>query len=102
MRISDWSSDVCSSDLHTDVVPIDNQDWTRDPWLVSEHGGRLYGRGTSDMKSFIAVALAHAPRFLENDLATPVHLCFSYDEEVGCKGVPHLLDRKSTRLNSSN
>src|SRR3546814_4569579 len=44
------------------------------------------------MKSFIAVALAHAPRFLENDLATPVHLCFSYDEEVGCKGVPHLLE----------
>src|SRR3546814_18754527 len=43
------------------------------------------------MKSFIAVALAHAPRFLENDLETPVHLCFSYDEEVGCKGVPHLL-----------
>ena len=77
---------------HTDVVPIDHQDWTRDPWLVSEHGGRLYGRGTCDMKSFIAVALAHAPRFLESGLATPVHLCFSYDEEVGCKGVPHLLE----------
>jgi acetylornithine deacetylase len=77
---------------HTDVVPIDDQDWTRDPWVVSEHGGRLYGRGTCDMKSFIAVALAHAPRFLESDLATPVHLCFSYDEEVGCKGVPHLLE----------
>ena len=77
---------------HTDVVPIDHQDWTRDPWRVSEHGGRLYGRGTSDMKSFIAVALAHAPRFLESGLATPVHLCLSYDEEVGCKGVPHLLE----------
>jgi acetylornithine deacetylase len=77
---------------HTDVVPIDHQDWTRDPWLVSEHGGRLYGRGTCDMKSFIAVALAHAPRFLESGLATPVHLCLSYDEEVGCKGVPHLLE----------
>jgi len=77
---------------HTDVVPIDNQDWTRDPWRVSEHQGRLYGRGTCDMKSFIAVALAHAPRFLEAGLATPIHLCFSYDEEVGCKGVPHLLE----------
>ena len=77
---------------HTDVVPIDNQDWTRDPWLVSEHDGRLYGRGTCDMKSFVAVALAHAPRFLAAGLGTPVHLCFSYDEEVGCKGVPSLLD----------
>ncbi len=77
---------------HTDVVPIDNQDWTRDPWQVSEGDGRLFGRGTCDMKSFIAVALAHAPRFLEAGLQTPVHLCFSYDEEVGCKGVPSLLD----------
>ena len=76
---------------HTDVVPIDSQDWTRDPWSVSELDGRLYGRGTCDMKSFIAVALAHAPRFLAAGLATPVHLCFSYDEEVGCKGVPDLL-----------
>ncbi|MEO3429240.1 acetylornithine deacetylase [Pelagibius sp. CAU 1746] len=77
---------------HTDVVPIDDQDWTRDPWRVSEGDGRLFGRGTCDMKSFIAVALAHAPRFLEAGLQTPVHLCFSYDEEVGCKGVPSLLD----------
>lgn len=77
---------------HTDVVPIDNQDWTRDPWQVSQGDGRLFGRGTCDMKSFIAVALAHTPRFLEAGLQTPVHLCFSYDEEVGCKGVPSLLD----------
>ncbi len=82
---------------HTDVVPIDGQDWQHDPWQVSEHGGRLYGRGTCDMKSFIAVALAHAPRFLEAGLATPVHLCLSYDEEVGCKGVPALLDFLATR-----
>ncbi len=77
---------------HTDVVPIDNQDWTRDPWNLSAAEGRLYGRGTCDMKSFIAVALAHAPRFLAAGLKTPVHLCFSYDEEVGCKGVPRLLE----------
>ncbi|GAB4391259.1 MAG: acetylornithine deacetylase [Kiloniellaceae bacterium] len=82
---------------HTDVVPIDNQDWSRDPWQVSEHDGRLYGRGTSDMKTFIAVALAHAPRFLEGELRTPIHLCFSYDEEVGCKGVPRLLEFLAAR-----
>ncbi len=76
---------------HTDVVPIDDQDWTCDPWRVSERRGRLYGRGSCDMKSFIAVALAHAPRFLEGGLETPIHLCFSYDEEVGCQGVPRLL-----------
>ena len=77
---------------HTDVVPIDDQDWSRDPWAVSEDGGRLYGRGTCDMKSFVAVALAHAPRFLEGNLGTPIHLCFSYDEEIGCQGVPRLLN----------
>ncbi len=76
---------------HTDVVPIDDQDWQRDPWKISEADGRLYGRGTCDMKSFVAVALAHAPRFLSGELETPVHLCFSYDEEVGCRGVPDLL-----------
>ena len=82
---------------HTDVVPIDNQDWTRDPWKVSEHDGRLFGRGTCDMKSFVAVALAHAPRFLEAGLTTPVHLCLSYDEEVGCKGVRPLLEFLASR-----
>jgi len=76
---------------HTDVVPIDSQDWTRDPWDVSEADGRLYGRGTCDMKSFIAVTLAQVPRFLSGELKTPIHLCFSYDEEIGCKGVPSLL-----------
>lgn len=76
---------------HTDVVPIDGQAWTRDPWLVSEEDGKLFGRGTCDMKSFIAVCLAYAPRFLEQAKATPVHFCFSYDEEVGCLGVRPLL-----------
>ncbi|WP_366556103.1 acetylornithine deacetylase [Aquibaculum sediminis] len=76
---------------HTDVVPIDGQTWTRDPWLVSEEDGKLFGRGTCDMKSFIAVCLAYAPRFLERAKATPVHFCFSYDEEVGCLGVRPLL-----------
>lgn len=76
---------------HTDVVPIDGQNWSSDPWRVTERDGRLYGRGTCDMKSFIAVALAYAPRFLAADLQMPVHLCLSYDEEIGCQGVPRML-----------
>lgn len=82
---------------HTDVVPIDGQEWDTDPWTVTEKGGKLYGRGTCDMKSFVAVALAHAPRFLEAGLKTPIHLCFSYDEEVGCLGVRPMLKRLAAR-----
>ncbi len=76
---------------HSDVVPVDGQDWSSDPWTLTERDGRLYGRGTCDMKSFIAVALAHAPKFLERRLVLPIHLCLSYDEEIGCQGVPRLL-----------
>ncbi|MDJ0949804.1 MAG: acetylornithine deacetylase [Alphaproteobacteria bacterium] len=72
---------------HTDVVPVDGQDWHSDPFAVMEQDGRLYGRGTADMKSFIAVALAAVPEFLSRPLTTPVHFAFSYDEEVGCLGV---------------
>ncbi|MFQ5776016.1 MAG: acetylornithine deacetylase, partial [Kiloniellaceae bacterium] len=72
--------------------PVDGQDWSSDPWTAAERNGRLYGRGACDMKGFIAVALAYAPRFLERDLALPIHLCLSYDEEVGCQGVPRLLE----------
>lgn len=76
---------------HTDVVPVDGQDWATDPFTLTEHDGRLYGRGTSDMKSFIACALALAPAFVRQGLKTPLHLAFSYDEEVGCLGVRDLL-----------
>ena len=76
---------------HTDVVPVDGQDWSSDPWRVTERDGRLYGRGSCDMKSFIAVALTFAPKFLERDLALPIHYCLSFDEEVGCQGVPRML-----------
>jgi len=82
---------------HSDVVPVDGQDWASDPWRVAERDGRLYGRGACDMKSFLAVALAHAPRFLERGLATPLHLCISYDEEIGCVGVRGLLDFLASR-----
>ncbi|MCP5150143.1 MAG: acetylornithine deacetylase [Ectothiorhodospiraceae bacterium] len=85
---------------HTDVVPIDGQDWSSDPFSVVERDGLLFGRGTSDMKSFIAVALALAPEFLARPIETPLHLCLSYDEEVGCLGVHglmHLLESKAVR-----
>ena len=77
---------------HTDVVPVEGQPWDSDPFEVREEDGRLYGRGTSDMKSFIAVCLALAPEFLARKIATPLHMVFSYDEEVGCLGVRGLID----------
>jgi acetylornithine deacetylase len=77
---------------HTDVVPVDGQPWDTDPFQVVEKDGRLYGRGTSDMKSFIAVALAFAPEMKAAPLKEPIHFAFSYDEEVGCLGVHGLID----------
>ncbi|HWE45848.1 MAG TPA: acetylornithine deacetylase [Caulobacteraceae bacterium] len=77
---------------HTDVVPVDGQPWTSDPWTLTDKGdGRLYGRGACDMKAFIALALAAAPLFAEADLKRPVHFAFTYDEEIGCLGAPHLI-----------
>jgi acetylornithine deacetylase len=77
---------------HTDVVPVDGQPWDTDPFKLTERDGKLYGRGTSDMKSFLAVVLTLVPEFLRRGLETPIHLAFSYDEEVGCLGVRRLLD----------
>ncbi len=76
---------------HTDVVPVDGQDWSSDPWALTERDGRLYGRGTCDMKGFSALALAAAPLMIERGLKRPVHLALSYDEEVGCLGAPDLI-----------
>ncbi len=76
---------------HTDVVPVDGQPWTSDPWVLTRKGERLYGRGTCDMKGFLALALAAAPDFAATGLRRPVHLAFSYDEEVGCLGAPDLI-----------
>lgn len=84
---------------HTDVVPVDGQAWTSDPWTLTERGGRLYGRGTCDMKGFLALALAMAPRFAEpGRLRRPVHLAFSYDEEVGCVGAPAMIEEIARHL----
>ncbi|HEY4029007.1 MAG TPA: acetylornithine deacetylase [Caulobacteraceae bacterium] len=76
---------------HTDVVPVDGQPWTSDPFTLTPRGGRLYGRGTCDMKGFLALALAAAPELARAPLARPVHLAFSYDEEVGCLGAPSMI-----------
>ena len=76
---------------HTDVVPVDGQAWASNPFELSERDGRLYGRGTCDMKGFIAVALALVPQFKAANLKTPIHLALSCDEEVGCKGVRPLV-----------
>ena len=78
---------------HSDVVPVTGQRWTGDPFTLTERDGRLYGRGTADMKGFIAVALAMVPEFRARPLAVPIHLAFSHDEEVGCLGAPRLLER---------
>ncbi|ORC47632.1 acetylornithine deacetylase [Burkholderia sp. A27] len=76
---------------HTDVVPVEGQAWTVDAFRLTERDGRLYGRGTADMKGFIASVLAAVPGFVERALKLPVHLAFSYDEEVGCLGVRPML-----------
>lgn len=76
---------------HTDVVPAGGQAWESDPFTLTARGGRLYGRGTADMKGFLACALAAAPDFLRRDLKTPIHFVFSYDEEIGCIGVRPLI-----------
>jgi acetylornithine deacetylase len=76
---------------HMDVVPIEGQAWTSDPFRLTQTDGRLVGRGTTDMKGFLACVLAMAPDFAAMDLARPVHVAFSYDEEIGCRGAPHLV-----------
>ncbi|HVZ44111.1 MAG TPA: acetylornithine deacetylase [Ramlibacter sp.] len=84
---------------HTDVVPVDGQNWSVDPFRLTRRDGRLYGRGTADMKGFIASVLATVPALAREDLAVPVHLAFSYDEEIGCVGVGSLLEELQTRAN---
>ena len=76
---------------HTDVVPVDDQDWHTDPFSVVEKDGRLYGRGTADMKCFLAIALGMIDTMKAAPLKAPLHFAFSYDEEVGCLGAPSLI-----------
>ena len=83
---------------HTDVVPVDGQDWSRDPFNMWRDGSRLYGRGVSDMKGYLACVLACAPAMVKEPLAAPIHLAFSYDEEVGCFGVHGIIEHMKKTL----
>jgi acetylornithine deacetylase len=83
---------------HTDVVPVVGQDWDTDPFTVVEKGGKLYGRGTCDMKGFDALALAHVPDMLKAGLKKPIQIAMSYDEEVGCLGAPFMIDEMRTSM----
>ena len=76
---------------HTDVVPVDGQDWHTEPFAPEIRDGRLYGRGTADMKSFIGVVVSALPRLVAARLSEPVHIALSYDEEVGCGGGAQLV-----------
>jgi len=76
---------------HTDVVPVEGQAWTSDPFQLTKRDGNLFGRGSADMKGFIACSLAMAPKAVRAPLKVPIHFAFSYDEEIGCVGVRRLL-----------
>ena len=76
---------------HTDVVPVEGQDWDTDPWVLSDKSdGKLYGRGSCDMKGFIACVLAALPEMVAAELKRPIYFAFSYDEEIGCLAAPEL------------
>lgn len=77
---------------HMDVVPVTGQPWDTDPFTMVEKGSRLYGRGTADMKGYLACMLASVPAFKARQLSQPIHLIFSYDEEVGCTGVVSMVN----------
>lgn len=78
---------------HTDVVPVDGQDWDSDPFQATIKDDRIYGRGACDMKRFIAVIMSLIPQLKALKLEFPIHLAFSYDEEIGCRGAPHIIDK---------
>ncbi|MCU1538323.1 MAG: acetylornithine deacetylase [Humibacillus sp.] len=82
---------------HTDVVPVDGQDWSSEPFVPEVRDGRLYGRGACDMKGFIGSVMARVPELASTPLREPVHLAFSYDEEVGCVGAISLVDEMVRR-----
>ncbi|WP_336097717.1 acetylornithine deacetylase [Roseovarius sp. CH_XMU1461] len=77
---------------HTDVVPVDGQDWTKPAFRLTQEDGKYFGRGTADMKAFVACALAAGLKAAKRELKTPLHLAFSYDEEIGCQGVRSMID----------
>ncbi len=85
---------------HTDVVPVDGQEWTRDPFRLTREGERVYGRGTTDMKGYVASVLALAGRAAGVDLKEPLKIVLSYDEEIGCVGIQEMLERLAPLIGS--
>ncbi|CUH52083.1 acetylornithine deacetylase [Shimia marina] len=83
---------------HTDVVPVEGQNWTKDPFRLTRDGERIYGRGTTDMKGYVASVMALADRAADVALREPLKIALSYDEEVGCVGLQHMLDRLAPML----
>ncbi|WP_170382614.1 acetylornithine deacetylase [Ruegeria atlantica] len=83
---------------HTDVVPVEGQSWTKDPFRLTREGNRVYGRGTTDMKGYVASVMALADRAAAARLREPLKIALSYDEEVGCVGIQHMLDRLAPML----
>lgn len=83
---------------HSDVVPVDGQNWTKDPFKLTREGNRVYGRGTTDMKGYIASVLVLANKAAKADLREPLKIVLSYDEEIGCVGIQRMLGRLAPKL----
>lgn len=90
-HVGPWTDGAVVLSGHSDVVPVEGQTWTSNPWTVTERDGRLYGRGTCDMKGFVALAVWALVEGQRRGLATPLQLALSYDEEVGCTGAPPMI-----------
>ena len=90
-HVGPWEPGAVVLSGHSDVVPVDGQTWTTDPWTVTERDGRLYGRGTCDMKGFVALSIWALVEGQRRGLTTPLQLALSYDEEVGCTGAPPMI-----------
>jgi len=90
-HVGPWMPGAVVLSGHSDVVPVDGQSWTTDPWTVTERDGRLYGRGTCDMKGYVALAIWALVEGHHRGLTTPLQLALSYDEEVGCTGAPPMI-----------
>ena len=91
-HVGPWQPGAVVLSGHSDVVPVDGQTWTTDPWVVTERDGRLYGRGTCDMKGFVALSVWALVEAQRRGVRTPLQLALSYDEEVGCTGAPPMID----------
>lgn len=83
---------------HSDVVPVEGQDWSSDPWTVTERNGRLYGRGCADMKGFVALALATMALAAQKGVKRPLQLALSHDEELGCIAAPAMIEEMAAKL----